>query len=235
MITLLLLAVHIVGAAVSAIEPVATPPADSADRVTLRIDPRHAYVGFAVRHMMIATVKGRFNGVSGTIQLDTSDVERSSVEVTIETATLDSGQPGRDADVRGPDFLDVQRFSTMKFISTRIVRSARGFTAIGDLTIRDVTKQVEIPFSLGGPITRPGGMSIGVDGEFTIDRRDFGMAAQRLMTGGLMVGNDVRIEIQLEAHQVTAPARQTADHGARDHNTRQMMQFATNCCLFVRR
>lgn len=167
-----------------------------------KIDPGHSHIGFAVRHLMVSTVRGRFDSLAGTIQYDPEHPDRSSVSVRIVTASLNSGNTKRDADVRSADLLDVAAYPTITFESLAIRRAGEGMVADGKLTIHGVTRSVAIPFVLTGPIRRGAAMStIGVEGELVIDRRDFGLSFSRTVPGGgLIVGNEVRIELQLEAH-----------------------------------
>lgn len=168
---------------------------------TWAIDPAHTTVEFAVRHLMIATVKGRFTGVSGTVRNDESDPTQSAVEIAIDTASIDTREPQRDAHLRSADFFDVERFPTMTFRSTRLERvRADGFTLVGDLTIRGVTRQVTLEVSAEGRARDPwGGERAGFSATARIKRSDFGLTwNQVLESGGLMVSDDVTITVDVE-------------------------------------
>lgn len=169
---------------------------------TWQIDPAHTDVGFAVKHMMISTVKGRFADVSGTITLDDDDLSKSSVEVEIKAASIDTRQPDRDAHLRSADFFDVEKYPTLTFKSRRVEPLDNGkFRVIGDLTIRDVTREVVLEASEEGRGKDPwGGERIGFSASTKIDRRDFGLTWNTaLETGGVLVGNDIKITLEVEA------------------------------------
>jgi polyisoprenoid-binding protein YceI len=169
---------------------------------TWQIDPMHSLVEFAVRHMMIATVKGRFAALSGTIKLHEADMTRSSVEVAIEATGIDTREPQRDGPLRSADFLDADRFPSLTFRSKRVepLDSDR-YRVIGDLTIRDVTQEVALDAELEGRTTDPwGNERVGFSARTTIDRQDFGLNwNQALEAGGILVGNEVKISLEIEA------------------------------------
>jgi polyisoprenoid-binding protein YceI len=189
----------IAGIAVLAAGLAQAAPAAATDLYEL--DPVHSSVAFGVRHMVITTVKGKFNKFSGRILYDPENLAQSSVEVKIETASIDTDNEKRDGHLRSPDFLEVEMHPEIAFKSTRIEKSGDGFVAHGQLTIRGVTKDVAIPFTLAGPVKDAwGGLRIGAEGQLTIDRRDWGLTwNQALEAGGVLVGNDVRIELNVQA------------------------------------
>lgn len=166
------------------------------------IDTAHTFVTFSIPHLGINSARGSFRDVTGTIVYDEKDITKSSVEVRIKTASIDTNNEGRDRHLRSADFFDVEKFPEMTFKSRRVERKGKGFVAVGDLTIKGVTKEVSMPFTLSGPVKDPfGGVSrLGVEAGLTIDRRDFQITWSRVLdTGGLFVGNEVRIEIGVEA------------------------------------
>jgi polyisoprenoid-binding protein YceI len=178
--------------------PAATPTVAT---TRWQIDPTHTHVEFAVRHLMIATVKGRFADVSGTLELDEQDPSRSSVSVSIGAASLDTRVDQRDAHLRSADFFDVERFPTIRFVSTRVERTPDGAIALaGDLTIRDVTRPVTLAVTDEGRGTDPwGGERAGFSATTRIDRRDFGLTYNAaLETGGVLVGDEVKISLEIE-------------------------------------
>jgi polyisoprenoid-binding protein YceI len=189
----------IAGIAVLAAGLAQSAPAAAADLYEL--DPVHSSVAFGVRHMVITTVKGKFNKFSGRMLYDPENLAQSSVEVKIEAASIDTDNEKRDGHLRSPDFLEVEKHPEIAFNSTRIEKSGDGFVAHGQLTIRGVTKDVAIPFTLAGPVKDAwGGLRIGAEGQLTIDRRDWGLTwNQALEAGGVLVGNDVRIELNVQA------------------------------------
>ncbi|MFQ5639189.1 MAG: YceI family protein [bacterium] len=165
------------------------------------IDPVHSYIGFAVKHMVISTVKGNFKDFSGTILYDETDMTQSSVSFKIVTKSINTDNERRDNHLRNDDFFNAEKFPEISFVSKTIKKSEDGYIAVGDLTIRDVTKEVEIPFQLGGPIPgRRNSRRIGVEGELKINRKDYGVKFNRALdNGGLVVANEVKIEIHIEA------------------------------------
>lgn len=169
--------------------------------MTWEIDPSHVYVEFTARHMMVHNVRGRFGRVSGTIDLDEEDPTRSSVEVEVDIASLDTREPQRDNHLRSPDFLEVERFPVMTYKSRRIERNGDKYRVIGDLTIKDVTREVMLDAELVGLINDPwGNRRAGFNAEATISRKDFGLTWNvALETGGWLVGDQVKIVVDCEA------------------------------------
>jgi polyisoprenoid-binding protein YceI len=169
-----------------------------------KLDPSHTLVEFSAKHLMITTVKGRFTDVEGTIYTDERNPEKSSVEATLNAATIDTRTEQRDQHLRSADFLHVEKFPQIKFRSTRIEGEKEHFKLTGDLTIRDVTRPVTLDVSYEGRTKDPwGGERVGFSASGKIDRRDFGLLwNQALETGGLVVGNDVKISIDVEAVKV---------------------------------
>jgi polyisoprenoid-binding protein YceI len=165
-----------------------------------KIDPVHSRVGFAVKHMVVNTVHGRFTDYNGSILLDDKDPSKSSVNVTIKTASINTDNTGRDTDLRSANFLDVEKFPEISFKSKAVEKKADGFVAHGTLTIRGVSKDVDMPFTLSGPIDTGRGKLLGAEAGLTINRQDYGVAWSRSLAGGeLVVANDVKIEINVEA------------------------------------
>lgn len=165
------------------------------------IDRVHSSVAFAVRHMVVSKVKGEFNEWSGTIYYDDKDVAKSSVEVTIKTASIDTKDTKRDDHLKSADFFDAASHPEITFKSKRIEKSESGYVAVGDLTMRGVTKEISIPFEIAGMITDPyGNTRLGLSAQTTINRQDFGVSwSKALDTGGLVVSDEVQIEIEIEA------------------------------------
>jgi polyisoprenoid-binding protein YceI len=166
------------------------------------IDPAHSVIGFSIRHLEIAWVEGRFKDFKGTIRYDEKDVTKSSVEFSTKVASIDTGVEPRDKHLRTADFFDAEKFPEMTFRSTRVERRGRdGYVLHGDLTLKGVTKQVALPFTVTGAIKDPwGNTRFGVQAQTKIDRRDYGITwGNALENGGIDVGNEVTIELQLEA------------------------------------
>ena len=166
------------------------------------IDPAHSIIGFSIRHLEIAWVEGRFKDFKGTIHFDEKDVTKSSVEFSAKVESIDTGVEPRNAHLRTADFFDVAKHPEMTFKSTRVERKSKdGYILHGDLTLKGVAKQVALPFTMTGAIKDPwGNTRFGVQAQTKIDRRDYGITwGTTLPNGGIDVGNEVTIELQLEA------------------------------------
>jgi len=169
------------------------------------IDPAHTYIGFSAKHMLVTNVRGRFNGFSGHITLDPLDVTKSSVDVTIEVASIDTDNDRRDDHLRSADFFEAEKYPAMRFVSKRVEKKGADLVLVGDLTIRDITREVAIPFELAGPVSAGGRKSIGVEASLRINRFDYGLKWNRAVeTGGLVVGEEIRIDLNVEAHTAAA-------------------------------
>jgi polyisoprenoid-binding protein YceI len=170
-------------------------------RTAWKLDPSHTLVEFSAKHLMITTVKGRITDVEGTIYTDERDPSKSSVEVTLNAASIDTRTDQRDQHLRSEDFLNVEKYPQIKFRSTRIEGGKEHFKLTGDLTIRGVTKSVTLDVDFEGVVKDPwGGERVGFSASGKIDRREFGLTwNQVLEAGGLTVGNDIKIAIEVEA------------------------------------
>ena len=168
---------------------------------TWTIDPAHTTVEFSVKHLMISTVRGHFGAVTGTIELDEQNPLASSVTAEIDVTSIDTRTEQRDAHLRSADFFDVEKYPSIRFQSTRIERDGDHFDVYGDLTIRDVTREVVLHTSDEGRGGDPwGGQRAGFSATTRIDRRDFGLGwNQALETGGVLVGNDIKISLEVQA------------------------------------
>lgn len=165
------------------------------------IDNNHSGVHFSVRHMVVSKVRGRFAKYDGTVHLE-EDLTKAKVEVTIDAASIETGTPDRDTHLRSADFFDVEKFPSLTFRSTRVERvDGDKFRLIGDLTIRDVTREVVLEASYGGRSKDPwGNERAGFDAKTSLDRKDFGLTwNQALELGGVLVGDKVELEIEVEA------------------------------------
>jgi len=174
-----------------------------------QIDNSHSEVQFSVKHMMISTVRGRFNEFSGTVEADEANPTAAAVDVQIATNSLVTGDPKRDGHLRSPDFFDVEQFPYITFKSTRVeqVDATRG-KLVGDLTIRDVTKPVVLDFEYAGQAKTPWGTtSAGFNAQTKINRKDWNLNWNvALETGGWLVGDQITINIELElVKQVEQP------------------------------
>jgi polyisoprenoid-binding protein YceI len=172
---------------------------------TWKVDPAHSAVEFQVKHMMIATVRGRFTEFEGAIEA-APDIDDSRAYGTVEVASIDTNQPDRDAHLRSPDFFDVERYTKIRFESKRIVPlGGARFRVAGDLTIKDVTREAELEATVHGAARDPyGNDRVGVSWSGAIDRREFGLKWQQVLeTGGFLVGDEVKVMVDISA--VKAP------------------------------
>ena len=167
-----------------------------------QVDGAHSAVNLTVRHMVISKVRGRFTKWNTKLALDTADLSRSTVEVEIEAASIDTGVADRDTHLRSADFLDAEKFPTLRYRSRRVEAPSKDrLRVIGDLTIRDVTREVVLDVEYGGQGKDPwGNQRAGFSATTSINRKDFGLTwNQALETGGLLVADRVDIEIELQA------------------------------------
>jgi len=167
---------------------------------TWSLDAAHSNVEFAVKHLMIAKVKGRFSQVSGTLAADPADPSRFELDVTIDAASIDTRQEQRDAHLRSADFFNAETYPTINFVGKRIEGEGDEFKVTGDLTIKGITREVTLDVTNEGTATDPwGGSRIGFSARGKIDRRDFGLTwNQALEAGGVLVGDEIRISIDVE-------------------------------------
>lgn len=174
-----------------------------------QIDTAHTNVSVAVRHMAISTVRGRFtSGAEGTIEYDPQAPEIARVELRIKAASIDTGDPKRDGHLRSPDFLDAEKYPEITFKSTKIERKGNNdWLAGGDLTIRDVTKPVEVQVETLGVVKDPYvKQRVGFDATGRFDRREWGLVWNMPVPSGLLVGEQVKIEFSVEAIPEQTPA-----------------------------
>lgn len=169
---------------------------------TWNIDPEHTSIGFKVRHLMISNVKGVFGKVSGVVNVDDSDLTKSSVTATIDTASIDTGVAKRDTHLKSPDFLDVAKYPAMTFVSTGVTKGSGGnFKVTGNLTLHGVTRPVVLDVEGFAPeIKDPmGAIRRGASASATINRKDFGVTWNKVLeAGGVAVGDEVKINIEVE-------------------------------------
>jgi polyisoprenoid-binding protein YceI len=172
---------------------------------TWTLDPPHSNVQFSVRHMMLSNVRGEFTKVSGTVEGDPGAPAAATISATIDAASINTREPKRDEHLKSADFLDVAQFPTITFKSKRIEPAGSGkFKVTGDLTLHGVTKEVVLDVSdLTPPVKDPMGKTrAGATASTKIDRKDFGVNWSKAMdNGGLVVGNDITITIDVEATQ----------------------------------
>jgi polyisoprenoid-binding protein YceI len=178
---------------------------------TYNLDTVHSAVGFSVRHLVFAKVRGRFAQWSGSLELNESDLTQSRVDVSIDASSIDTGTADRDQHLKSPDFFDVERFATLTFKSNRIeALGGDSYRVYGDLTIKDVTREVILESEFSGTAKDPWGNDrVAFTAKASIDRRDFGLKwNQALETGGVVVGE--RVDIELDVQAVKAAATRAA-------------------------
>ncbi len=172
-------------------------------------DLSHSSVNFHVRHLMVSKVHGRFSLWGGTLEIDSDDMTKSRVDVSIDATSVDTKEEKRDAHLRSADFFDVEKFPALTFKSTRVEKVGDEELAItGDLTIHGVTKSVKLAVELGGVAKDPwGGTRTGFSAKTSINRKDFGLGWNSVLeAGGVLVGEKVEITLEIEAVQAAAAA-----------------------------
>ena len=169
-------------------------------RTTWAIDPAHSHVEFAVKHLMISTVRGRFGDVQGTATASDGTFRDALVDITIGVASIDTRQPDRDTHLRSADFFEVDTFPTMTYKSTRVEALGDDLRVVGQLTIRGISKDVVLNVTPEGTGKDPwGGERAGFSATTKINRKDFGLTwNQALEAGGFVVGDEIKISIDVE-------------------------------------
>lgn len=167
------------------------------------IDPVHSSITFNVKHLTISTVSGSFKKFAGTVAFDEKNVDAAKAETSIDVASISTDNEQRDGHLKSPDFFDAAKFPQITFLSKGFVQLDGQYRITGDLTMKGVTKEVSIPVLINGPVKNPmGGEAIGLSGQLTVNRQDYGVSFNKVLdNGGMMVGNDVTININLEAHK----------------------------------
>jgi polyisoprenoid-binding protein YceI len=176
-------------------------------KIKYEIDPVHSSVNFSIRHLMITNVRGAFTGVKGSILFDREKPTESSVEAEIDTATINTREAQRDAHLKSADFLDVEKFPSITFKSTKVQTDDDDPRITGDLTIHGVTKQVVLNVDGPTPDTRDpwGNVRIGASASTKVKRSEFGLTWNAaLETGGFMVGAELKIELEIQAIKAAA-------------------------------
>jgi polyisoprenoid-binding protein YceI len=174
------------------------------------LDPIHTHVGFSVKHLMVSTVRGQFRNYSGTIEIDPADFTRSRFSGEIDVSSVDTGNPDRDKHLRTGDFFDVAAHPTMQWKSTAIEPRGEGeYVVHGELTMRGVTKPIALDVEFLGTSKGLHGKTVaGFSARGTVNRKDFGVNFNALLeTGGVAVGEKVKLELDVEAVQDEAPLR----------------------------
>jgi polyisoprenoid-binding protein YceI len=165
------------------------------------IDPTHTRIGFSTRHAMVTTVRGQFTEFAGTAHVDTQNPANSRVELTIQTASIDTGVADRDAHLRSADFFNADENKEITFSSTQVEKTGEDWVVTGDLTLNGVTKPVTVTFEPTGSAKDPfGNLRIGFEGGTTINRKDWNVTWNAaLETGGVLVSDKVKLEFDVSA------------------------------------
>lgn len=173
------------------------------------IDGAHSEAKFGVKHLTISTVTGKLGAVSGTVEIDDKDINKSKVNVSIDLKGIDTEQTKRDDHLRSPDFFDIAKFPAVTFTSKSFKVEGTKATVTGDLKIKDVTKEVTLVGELTNEVANPfsKAKTRAFSGSTTINRKDFGLTwNMALETGGVLVGEEVKVEVQAEFTKDEAPA-----------------------------
>jgi polyisoprenoid-binding protein YceI len=183
----------------SPFDPATTVIEDIAGDYTL--DVAHSRLGFSARHAMVTTVRGAFKDFEGTAHIDTATPANSKVELSIKTASIDTGVEDRNAHLRGDDFFEVEAHPEITFTSTDVERDGDDWTITGDLTIKDVTKPISVEFESNGSARDPfGNLRVGFEGHTTLSRKDWGLTWNAaLETGGFLVSDKIKLEFDISA------------------------------------
>ena len=164
------------------------------------VDNAHAEVSFTVRHLVISKVRGKFDDFNAKLLIDTADITKSSMQGTIKVASINTNHEKRDKHLRNPDFFDADQYPDITFVSKRIEKNGDSYVMIGDFTMRGVTKEIALPFTVTEPIVHRNKTRVGFGAELEINRQDYGISYNKVAdTGGLVVSNEVKIEINGEA------------------------------------
>jgi polyisoprenoid-binding protein YceI len=166
---------------------------------TYKIDPAHTRVGFSVRHMGLSNVKGQFDEFNGSLVLDGGNIQ--SATAAIQVKSVNTGNKDRDNHLRGPDFFEAEKYPEITFKASKVEKSGEQVVLVGEFAMHGVTKELRVPVTVSGPVKDPQGKTrVGLEGKTSVSRKDYGMKFGALMeTGGVMVGEEVTIEINAEA------------------------------------
>ena len=166
-------------------------------------DKAHSTLGFSVTHLMVSKVPGQFNEYDGKIIFDANDLAASKIDVTIQSASVNTSVAKRDDHLKTADFFDAEKFPTITFASRSIVKEGDQYKVTGDLTLKGVTKEVSFPATIAGPVKSPmGDTAIGIEASFKINRQDYGITWNKALdSGGYMVSDEVVVNVSVEAHK----------------------------------
>ncbi|MBF0331298.1 MAG: YceI family protein [Candidatus Omnitrophica bacterium] len=170
------------------------------------LDKVHSSVNFAIAHLVVSKVTGGFDDIDAAVAFDANDLEHSSINATIQVASINTKNKQRDDHLRSPDFFEVEKFPTINFTSKKIVmKDAMTYLITGDLTMKGVTHEIEVPVMIMGPIINPMNQQpiLGLEAHFKINRQDYGVKWNKTLdNGGLMLGNDVDVDIAFAVNKI---------------------------------
>ncbi|WP_075619302.1 YceI family protein [Paenisporosarcina indica] len=166
------------------------------------VDASHSSIGFSVKHMMVSKVRGSFSDFTAVVEADETDLTGANIAFTIQVASINTGSEDRDNHLRSADFFDAETYPEIKFVANNISKKGDDYEIAGDLTIKDVTKPVVFEAEYGGKGTNPWGVEVvAFEAETKINREEFGLTWNAaLETGGVLVGKDIKISLDLEAN-----------------------------------
>jgi polyisoprenoid-binding protein YceI len=178
-------------------------PAMAAAEPTLyRVDGDHSGINFKIRHF-VTNVSGRFRDFDGLIRYDRQSPAASSVEFSVKAASIDTTSNDRDEDLRSKNFFEVAKYPTLSFVSTRVApKDADTLEVTGNLTMHGVTREITFPVRLLGTVAIPGGEKMGFEANFTVNRKEFGINWNNILDSGPVLGDEVRVSIEVEANRV---------------------------------
>ncbi len=178
------------------------PATAAAEPAVYKVDADHSGISFRVRHL-VSNVSGRFREFDGVIRYDRQSPSASSVEFTVRAASIDTTSNDRDEDLRSKNFFDAAKYPTLSFISTRVVpKDAETLEVTGNLTMHGVTREITFPVKLLGTVAIPGGEKAGFEASFTVNRKEFGINWNNVLDSGPILGDEVRVSIDVEASRV---------------------------------
>ena len=207
-----------IGTGAEAVEPTLAERFESAGAAqtgesgTYNFDKAHSFIGFKVKHMGLIEVPGFFRDFTGAVNYDAADPAKSSVEFTAKATSIDTGVAGRDNHLRNADFFEVEKYPDVTFKSTKVEKTAAGWTVTGDFTMKGVTKSISFPFNIAGflPADQRSGGKMGVTAETVINRRDYGVNyGGKLPNGTAQLSDDVKVVLQIEANRARPAAAAT--------------------------
>ncbi|NTV29581.1 MAG: polyisoprenoid-binding protein [Candidatus Omnitrophica bacterium] len=172
--------------------------------VAYEVDKVHSTVGFTISHLMVSKVTGTFNDYEGKVQFNPNDLATAKFDFTIQVQSIDTRNGDRDKHLKSAEFFDAITYPQIVFKTKKVqLKSGNEYLVTGDLTMKDVTKEVELPVTVSGPVPNPmgGGAVLGIESHFTLNRQDYGVSWNKVIdNGGLMIGNDVQASVLIEAH-----------------------------------